>query len=195
MDLQSTDLLCRSPDLTAAVTPYEIEAGKNIRLTWANDMETSPYKDVNPNGPCVFWIAPIASKGVGKVWSKIHEYVNDRNEANSNWCTQSINQNGWYDFAIPSDIPTGKYILRSELIDITNAYVSNYDDFTMGPRFYPGCIVISVTKGGSGPLKNPVSILDVYKPYNKKAMFPKEMKSKDFVLPGPAPYTTGKVPA
>ncbi|KAJ2813386.1 hypothetical protein H4S07_000732 [Coemansia furcata] len=145
-------------------------------------------------GPCAFWIAPRNSTGVGKVWSKIYEYDNDGKDS-ATWCSESINAKGLFDIVIPSNIPSGEYILRSEIVDLTNAYVSNYDDFTMGPRVYSGCVVIDVTGGDDTPLKNPVSILDVYKPYNKTPMFLKNAKAAGFKLPGPAPYTTGKPPA
>ncbi|KAJ2834919.1 hypothetical protein FBU31_001719 [Coemansia sp. 'formosensis'] len=191
MDVQSTDLICRSPDMTAAVTPFSIDAGNDIRI-WFNDKKVSPYAGIPPVGPCSFWLAPVASNGVGKVWTKIHEYTNDGNEK-TNWCSAKIvNNGGYYQFTIPSEITPGTYILRTELIDILGASKTNYDDFTMGPRFHSNCLVVKITGKGTSPLKNPVSIMDVYKPYNKTPMLPTTMANSAFKLPGPPAYTTGK---
>ncbi|KAJ2111359.1 hypothetical protein IW146_005414 [Coemansia sp. RSA 922] len=62
----------------------------------------------------------------------------------------------------------------------------------MGAHFYSDCLVLDITGSGNATLKNPVSILDVYKPYYKKAMFPLGSKDNKFTLPGPAPYTKGE---
>ncbi|KAJ2728549.1 hypothetical protein IW152_005940, partial [Coemansia sp. BCRC 34962] len=173
--------------------PFEIEAGKNIRLTWASDPETWPFADVQPKGPCAFWLAPVSSKGVGKVWSKIYEYTNNGKDDDIKWCSDAIAANkGFYDILIPSGIAKGTYILRSEIIDIRDASVSNYNDFSMGPRFHSNCLLLEITGTGTTPLKSPVSILEVYKPYYKKPLLPKTVKNGEFKLPGPSPYPPAK---
>ncbi|KAJ2022758.1 hypothetical protein H4218_001936 [Coemansia sp. IMI 209128] len=192
-DVQSTDLICRSPDMTFAAKPFAIEAGKNIRVTWASDPKAWPLVDVLPKGPCTFWLAPVSSKGIGKVWSKIYEYTNNGKDGDeTKWCSDAITTKGYYDVLIPSEIAKGTYILRSEIIDIVDASVSNYDDYSMGPRFYPNCLLLDITGTETAPLKSPVSILDVYKPYYKKPLLPKTVKSSQFKLPSPAPYAPAK---
>ncbi|KAJ2755942.1 hypothetical protein GGI19_001236 [Coemansia pectinata] len=193
VDVQSTDLICRTHDMTYKAEPFAIEAGQDIRITWSKEKMTSPYTGIDPVGPCVFWLSPLEKKGVGKVWSKIHEYTNDGGEDAANWCSAKIvNSKNYYDFTIPGEIIPGKYLLRTEIIDIISAGKTNYDDFTMGPHFYSNCLVLDITGNGTAPLKNPVSIIDVYKPYYKKPFYVEGTKNNLFKLPGPAPYTTGK---
>ncbi|KAJ2058919.1 hypothetical protein GGI17_004747 [Coemansia sp. S146] len=178
--------------MAADVPAYGIAAGKTIRITWATE-DKGPYANIDPVGPCSFWLAPFTSKGIGKVWSKIHEYANDGTDDKTNWCSAQLATKGYFDFVIPSDIAPGKYILRSELINILGASVANYDDFTSGPEFYSNCQVLEVTGSGTAPLKNPVSILEAYKKYYKTPLFPKGTKNSKFAFPGPAPYTTGLI--
>ncbi|KAJ2039222.1 hypothetical protein H4S04_008168 [Coemansia sp. S16] len=193
VDVQSADIICRSPDMTFKAEPFTIEAGKEIHITWSDTKKTSPYSGNNPTGPCVFWLSPLEKKGVGKVWSKVHEYTNDGKASDSAWCTSKIaTDGGYYGFIIPEDIIPGKYLLRTEIIDLLEAYVSNYEDYAMGAHFYSDCLVLDITGSGNATLKNPVSIMDVYKPFYKKAMFPIGSNDSKFTLPGPAPYTTGK---
>ncbi|KAJ2872755.1 hypothetical protein GGH93_003766 [Coemansia aciculifera] len=193
VDVQSTDLICRTPDITAKVTPFVIEAGEDIRIIWSKEKKISPYSGNEPTGPCIFWLSPLEKKGVGKVWSKIHEYKNDGKASGSAWCSAKIASNGdFYEFNIPSDIIPGKYILRSEIIDLQESYVSNYKDYAMGAHIYSNCLVLDITGNGTAPLKNPVSILETYKPYYKMPMFPIGTDDSKFALPGPAPYTSGK---
>ncbi|KAJ2099347.1 hypothetical protein GGI09_002832 [Coemansia sp. S100] len=192
LDVQSTDLICRSPDMTAEVAPYSMAAGKTIRVTFATE-DKGPYANIDPVGPCSFWLAPLASKGVGKVWSKIHEYANDGKSEKSNWCSAELSKKGYFDFVIPADITPGKYILRSELINILAAGTTNYADFTSGPEFYSSCLVLDITGSGTAALKTPVSILEAYKSYYKTPLFPKGTKDNKFAFPGPAPYTTGLI--
>ncbi|KAJ2839719.1 hypothetical protein FBU31_000640 [Coemansia sp. 'formosensis'] len=99
-----------------------------------------------------------------------------------------VNNGGYYEFTIPSEIMPGTYILRTELIDILSASKTNYEDFTMGARFHSNCLVVKITGSGKSPLKNPVSIMDAYKPYYKKPMLPTTLATKDFKLPGPPAY-------
>ncbi|KAJ2825806.1 hypothetical protein FBU31_003603 [Coemansia sp. 'formosensis'] len=192
LDVQTTDLICRTPDMTSAITPFPIGAGETLRVTW-DVSSKSPYSGSDPVGPCVFWLAPYSSKGIGKVWTKIHHYMYDGDDKSANWCSAKLVDNGgYYDLVIPKDIVNGQYYLRSELIDITGARLtSNYLDSTAGPRFHVNCAVIDVTGGSGVPFKAPVSILDVYKPFYKKTVFPTAMVNSKLILPGPAPLTDG----
>ncbi|KAJ2415999.1 hypothetical protein GGI10_001296 [Coemansia sp. RSA 2530] len=190
VDTQSTDLICRSPDMTFQAMPFRIDAGDFARVTWKSDPDTYPYHNVEPKGPCTFWLAPASSKGKGKVWSKIHQYINNgKDGVETKWCTDIITANkGFYDVPIPTGLAKGTYILRSEIIDIRDASVSNYDDFSMGPRFHPNCLLIDVYSIGDDPLKSSESILEVYKPYYKSPMLPETTSYSQLKLPGLSLY-------
>ncbi|KAJ1918119.1 hypothetical protein GGI09_004541 [Coemansia sp. S100] len=188
IDVQSTDLICRTSSMSAKVKPLVVEAGTNIGLVW-DTKNTSPYTDAHPHGPCTFWLAPYASKGTGQVWSKFQEFKFEGDNDSAKWCTDKILDKGYYVLNIPAYIGKGKYYLRTEIIDITDAQKTNYEDFTAGPRFHSNCMVLEVTSNSTAPLKNPVNILEAYKKYYKTPLFPKGTANSNFTLPGPAPYS------
>ncbi|KAJ2688765.1 hypothetical protein IWW39_001980 [Coemansia spiralis] len=195
IDVQSFDLVCRTPDMNAAVKkPLSVAAGGKVRLTWDAEAK-SPYSGSNPYGPCSFWLAPVSSKGKGKVWSKIHEFTFSEGGGAAHWCSTSIVANTYYDVDIPAEIAPGKYYLRSEVIDIDGTRdKSHYLDFTAGARFHVNCAVLDITGMGAAPLKSPISIMESYRPYYKSVLFPSTKKNSEFKMPGGAsPYAKAAV--
>ncbi|KAJ2736742.1 hypothetical protein IW152_000496 [Coemansia sp. BCRC 34962] len=189
IDVQSFDLVCRTPDMSVPVTAFPIAAGSTVRVVW--NVETkSPYSTINPYGPCSFWLAPYSSGGKGKVWSKIHENTYKGDDTKADWCTVFIQEYGYYDVKIPAGIAPGKYYLRSEVIDLDGARGNTpYQDFTAGARFHVNCNVLEITGSGTASLKSPVSIMEAYKPYYKTVFFPTTMKNSQFKMPGgKSPY-------
>ncbi|KAJ2580753.1 hypothetical protein GGH95_002421 [Coemansia sp. RSA 1836] len=190
VDVQSTDLICRSSDLTFKGEPYKVNAGGHLYLNW-DTKSVSGATGKAPVGPCSFWLAKQSTKGVGAVWSKIDQYtIGDKKE----WCSAHIiNGSGTYDLTLPSDIAPGVYILRSELIDVSDAADSNYDDFTSGARYHSSCVVLDIASKGTSELKNPVDIIKAYKKYYKAPLMPKTVEPSKFVYPGPALDAPAKV--
>ncbi|KAJ2641178.1 hypothetical protein GGF44_002238 [Coemansia sp. RSA 1694] len=192
MDVQSTDLICRSPDMTDKRVPFSVAAGDTIRLTWDMDNDAAIVERKALLGPCSFWLAKLSSKGLGASWTKIHQQTYDADKTTTEWCTNEIlragsdKKAGTYDLVIPKGIEKGLYLLRSEIIDLTGAAVSNYDDYTMGARYYPNCLVLDITGDGSSPLKNPVDILNEYKKYYKTPLMTGGLDLTKFKYPGPA---------
>ncbi|KAJ2736743.1 hypothetical protein IW152_000497 [Coemansia sp. BCRC 34962] len=191
IDVQSFDLVCRTPDMNATAAFFPIADGSTLRVTW--DVETpSPYSNLTPNGPCSFWLAPYSSKGKGKVWSKIHQFTYKGNDDACKWCSSFIKDKGYYDVPLPKGIAPGKYYFRAEVIDHNGARdKSNYLDFTAGAHYYVDCNLIEITGTGTDSLKSPISIMDAYKKYYKTPLFPSTMKNTEFVMPGDdAPFRT-----
>ncbi|KAJ2493126.1 hypothetical protein IWW37_000776 [Coemansia sp. RSA 2050] len=190
IDVQSFDLVCRTPDMDTPVrSAFSITAGSTIRVNW--DTKTaSPYSTIMPYGPCSYWLAPYASKGKGKVWSKIHENTYKGDDTKADWCTVTIQEKGYYDVKIPEGLAPGKYYLRSEVIDLDGARGNTpYQDFTAGARFHVNCAVLDITGTGTALLKSPISIMEAYKPYYKTTFFPTTMKNSQFKMPGgKSPY-------
>ncbi|KAJ2334330.1 hypothetical protein GGI00_001904 [Coemansia sp. RSA 2681] len=89
------------------------------------------------------------------------------------------------------NIAAGQYYLRSEIIDIEDAYESNYNDFTMGPRFHSNCFLLDITGEGKASLNNTVDIMEAYKPYYKKLLRPLKIVNSKFKTPGPVAETKG----
>ncbi|KAJ2746861.1 hypothetical protein GGI20_001014 [Coemansia sp. BCRC 34301] len=195
VDVQSTDLICRSPDMADDRKPFSIGAGETIRLTWAIGGNAT-FTEEPIKGPCSFWLAKQSFKGIGPNWSKIQEYTNNgKTGEDAKWCTDEIlttydgkKKAGTFDVQIPEDIEPGLYILRSEIIDILHAEVTNYDDYTMGARYYPNCLVLDITGEGTTPLKGTADIMKEYKKYYKTPLL--ASPSAKFVYPGPKALTT-----
>ncbi|KAJ1672112.1 hypothetical protein GGF38_000293 [Coemansia sp. RSA 25] len=195
VDVQSTDLICRSADLTAAVTPFKVAAGSIITVRWDLTMK-SPFSNQAIVGPCSFWLAKQSSKGTGPNWSKINEHLYEGDDSSAEWCSARIGKkDGYYEFTLPKDIAAGIYYFRSEIIDIGDANISNYDDFTMGPRFHSNCFLIEITGDGKESLKNTVDIMEVYKPFYKKLLRADTIVNSKFKYPGPVAQTKGPAKA
>lgn len=66
------------------------------------------------------------------------------------WANQIAVDNGnQYTVRIPSDIRSGTYILRTELIALHGNMANLNTTSLAGPQFYPYCINIDVINGGS----------------------------------------------
>ncbi|KAJ2741510.1 hypothetical protein GGI20_005137, partial [Coemansia sp. BCRC 34301] len=189
IDFQSTDLICRSPDLTASgVKPFKIAGGGTISLRWNTKLEPG-LGEFEIAGPCSYWMAKASSKGTGPNWSKINAYYNTVDGDKPDWCSNKLKRagdNAYYEFQLPK-LVKGIYYLRAEIIDLSEASPTNYDDYTMGPRSYASCMMVEITGDGTETLKNLVDIMDTYKPYYKdKLLLGGSVKLKDFTYPGPA---------
>ncbi|KAI9567887.1 glycoside hydrolase family 61 protein [Boletus coccyginus] len=75
-------------------------------------------------------------------WFKISELGTKSDD--STWYQADITQGSPATVTIPSNIQSGNYLLRSELISLQNAMSQG------GAEFYPGCIQLSIGGSGSG---------------------------------------------
>ncbi|KAJ2741511.1 hypothetical protein GGI20_005138 [Coemansia sp. BCRC 34301] len=188
VDFQSTDLICRSPDLADPnVEPFKIAGGETITLRWDTKMKPGIGSSAI-SGPCSFWLAKASSKGTGPNWSKLNEFTYDGDAGKPDWCSYKLNRagdNAYYEFKLP-ELVKGVYYLRAEIIDLNDAGKTNYDDFTMGSRSYASCLMIEITGDGTETLKKLVDIMDAYKPYYKsKVLLGGNIGNAKFVYPGP----------
>ncbi|KAG8984141.1 hypothetical protein FRB90_005541 [Tulasnella sp. 427] len=89
-----------------------------------------------PNGCASF-------KGdTGNVWIKIAEDGYNPNRSIP-WAEENIHSVGTYTFTIPASLANGEYLLRHEILGLHVASQVN------GAQFYPTCIQIKLTGGGS----------------------------------------------
>lgn len=87
-------------------------------------------------GSCAVYLkqvdSAVADPGYGDGWFKIWESGYD--EANEEWCTTKlINNGGYLSIQLPEDLAGGYYLARTELLALHNAYDLN------NPQFYLGC--------------------------------------------------------
>ncbi|KAK0717326.1 glycosyl hydrolase family 61-domain-containing protein [Lasiosphaeria miniovina] len=103
-----------------------------------------------------------------------------------NWGTRDLNACcGKMDVKIPSDIPSGDYLLRAEALALHTAGSSG------GAQFYVSCYQISVKGGGSatpGPL---VKFPGAYSARDPGIMINIHSAVANYIAPGPAVYGGG----
>ncbi|KAJ2744056.1 hypothetical protein GGI20_003277 [Coemansia sp. BCRC 34301] len=163
-DFKSKAFTCRTNGLNFPdIVSYKATGGEMFIVTW--DKDTTEALASNGKGkitgPCNYWLASTAQGTDNLKWFRIGE--RGYTEADG-WCTDFIRKNGRDTVSMPDDLPSGDYLFRAEVIDLTFAGKTNADDITMGPQFYPDCIKYTVTGGKDTkiPTDGLVSLADAY---------------------------------
>ncbi|KAJ1879418.1 hypothetical protein LPJ57_002847 [Coemansia sp. RSA 486] len=190
LDMSSKDLRCRSNDYdNDKTTQFNVQAGSVISLWWEKDSKSlvsTTNTAIAPLGPCTVYMAGYESSGEGPQWFNVYKngYVR------GNWCSQTINNKngGRLDVRIPFDIIEGMYLLRAEIIDLTNSGKSNWEDYTQGPAFFVNCVKVFVYSDGavvpSGDYIPGIYTMDDPSFYGNFT----ESPSEEYVVPGPSEY-------
>ncbi|KAL2022538.1 hypothetical protein VTK56DRAFT_5145 [Thermocarpiscus australiensis] len=101
------------------------------------------------------------------------------------WGTKDLNQCcGKMNVKIPSDLPSGDYLLRAEVIALHVA------GSTGGAQFYMTCYQLTVTGGGSAS-PSTVSFPGAYKASDPGILVNIHAPMSTYVAPGPAVYSGG----
>ncbi|KAI0129665.1 glycoside hydrolase family 61 protein [Xylariales sp. AK1849] len=164
-DVTSTDIICQKAGSTSA-TVITVPAGATVGA-WFQHVLGGPQFSGDPDnpiakshkGPITAWLAKVdnaatASK-TGLKWFKIWE--DTFNTGTKLWGVDNmISQNGWVNFAMPSCIAAGQYLMRVELLALHSA--SN----SMGAQFYMSCAQIAVTGSGTFSPSSTVSFPGAY---------------------------------
>jgi len=186
--LTSNDMTCgwlpaasRSANRKCAVNP-----GSTIVLQWHYEMGLASDTfiiDPSHKGPCIVYMAK-SDTGAGNVWFKIFE--DGYNQATKQWCVDKLRANGGkFTVNIPTDISSGNYLFRAELIALHEG------DQLYGAQPYVGCAELTV--GGSGT-SNPsgVAIPGVYSANDAGIHFDIYTgRNPAYPIPGPALYVSG----
>ncbi|KXS20077.1 carbohydrate-binding module family 1 protein [Gonapodya prolifera JEL478] len=143
-DLNSSDMQCGPGPTTAAEDVCVIGAGEIIDLAWGhNGADTADGVDPSHMGPCEIYMqktsgphAAPTKDGWFKVWEET--WTSQRG-----WCFPSINgaAKGHIQIPLPAGLPSGYYVLRSEMLALHGAGSPG------GAQFYIGCLDIQVTGG------------------------------------------------
>jgi len=174
-------------------------AGANITLNW------TPLVNMH-SGPIVNYLAYLPSKDTKatdlkffKIWERGFDQKQDK------WANQIANDAGsTFTIQLPSDIKSGTYVLRTELIALHGNMPNLENGNLAGPQFYPYCFNVDVVGSGT-VVPEGVQFPGAYKPtdygiafkpfqsYDPKATGGNEQNSK-YAIPGP-PLYAGKFDA
>ncbi|KAJ2062698.1 hypothetical protein GGI17_002205 [Coemansia sp. S146] len=182
-DLNDPLLLCRSPGMDPKLTEImPVVAGSELVVEWHHFNTTESDNVISPShrGPCLVYMAPLESNGLGNSWFKIYEQ--GFNIERDMWCTDIIRENhGKLTVKIPTQINNGEYLLRTEIIALHNAKTEGE------AQFYPNCAQISVTGATSGnPELYPIS--GIYNSTEPGVLFNKHKGGATYIIPGPPVY-------
>ncbi|KAJ1861300.1 hypothetical protein LPJ73_001056 [Coemansia sp. RSA 2703] len=190
----STDMTCGvGASSTSASQNCPAEAGSTVTVEWHHDNDSASDDIIDPShlGPCMVYMAPLSSNGVGDVWFKIFE---DGYDASSKqWCVNKLIANkGKLDITLPADIKAGDYLLRTEVIALHEADTDYAQNSARGAQFYVNCAQLSVTGSGSA-VPNGVAIPGIYKSNTPGVLFNLYSSYTSYPIPGPAVYVAGSV--
>lgn len=163
-----------------------IAAGSTIGLQWHHN-SNGPSDDIldpTHKGPVIVYLAK-SETGKGAVWFKIYE----DGYTSGSWATDRlIGNRGLVSITIPSDIASGNYLLRGEILALHNAY--NVD----GIQPYVGCIELTISGSGTA---NPggVSFPGAYSASGTGMIFDLYKAFSSYPIPGPALYSPSSVPS
>ena len=154
LDINSPDFVCRQEGASSG-NYGSIAAGGQVDFYWTSaDLVRNPNGwDASHRGPVFTYIAPCNGdcSSVDKTalrWTKIAEAGLVSGPANTEgvWATDVLRQNGGtHSATIPASLAPGKYVVRSELIALHRAHLSE-------PEFYAQCGNIEVAGSGTDDL-------------------------------------------
>ncbi|KAJ2081540.1 hypothetical protein H4R24_002269 [Coemansia sp. RSA 988] len=183
-NLESPDLRCRTKAIsTASVQKCPVSAGGTLSVEWHHINNSVNVNVMSPShvGPCIIYMAPLDSNGEGEVWFKIFEEGYD--ESAKKWCTNKvIDNNGRLEIPMPSDIPNGDYLVRTELLALHQAKSEG------GAQFYPNCVVVTIDGGKDNPLPRRYAIPGIYNPKDPGILYDRSSDPTKYVIPGPIMY-------
>ncbi|KAJ2138778.1 hypothetical protein IW136_003026, partial [Coemansia sp. RSA 678] len=191
-DVTSTDITCGVGGVSkTASETCPVKAGSTITVEWHhdNDSASDDIIDITHLGPCMVYMAPLESNGSGNVWFKIFEDGYDA--ATSTWCVNKIRNNGGkLDVALPADIKSGDYLVRTEIIALHESDTDYAVNPARGSQFYVNCAQVSVTNGGSAEPQG-YAIPGIYKSTTPGVIFNLYSSYSSYPIPGPAVYVSG----
>ncbi|KAI0012616.1 glycosyl hydrolase family 61-domain-containing protein [Xylariaceae sp. FL0662B] len=171
----TADINCHINAEPGALTA-SVKAGGTVDFEWT----TWPHGI----GPVLTYVASCGDdcSTVDKTaleWIKIDEAGYDT--TTSTWASQTLIDNGSkWTTNVPSDLPSGNYVFRHEIIALHSAGETN------GAQNYPQCMNIAVTGGGSGALPEGTLGTELYSAEDPGIHFNPYTTITSYTIPGPA---------
>ncbi|PGH12483.1 hypothetical protein AJ79_04227 [Helicocarpus griseus UAMH5409] len=124
-------------------------AGDEIMVEWYHNSRGDDIIASSHKGPIQAFIAPYTDgNGASATWTKIASQGYD--SSRDKWAVDDLIANGGkLPFNLPSNLAPGKYLLRHEIIGLHEADATYDVNPIRGAQFYPSCIQLEVTGGGS----------------------------------------------
>ncbi|KAK6544418.1 hypothetical protein TWF694_001113 [Orbilia ellipsospora] len=135
LDVTSPDIACNvNGESGVGVAVIPANAGDTIQVQW--DVSTHPGPITHElQGP----VADVTKSTGSGTWFKIQEldYVNGQ------WANEVMEANsGLFSFKLPANLPSGQYLLRSEMEALHASQTIN------GTQWYIGCMQLAITGPG-----------------------------------------------
>ncbi|KAI1759580.1 lytic polysaccharide monooxygenase [Hypoxylon sp. FL1150] len=138
-NVKSNDITCNvnGDKVPSGVETIPAKGGDSITVAWDVSSHPSPITH--------FLYGPVddasEASGVGAGWFKIDE----RDYVDGHWANEIVsNAGGNYTFKLPTNLKSGDYLLRSEMLALHGAQTVG------GAQFYIGCMQLKITgKGGN----------------------------------------------
>ncbi|KAH6675255.1 glycosyl hydrolase family 61-domain-containing protein [Plectosphaerella plurivora] len=146
-DLASPNLACNVNGGKAVPSFVSAAAGDKLSFEWFHDNRNDDIIDKSHKGPVITYIAPYTTgDGTGAIWTKIAEDGYD----GTSWAVDKLIANkGLADFTLPESLAAGQYLIRQEIIAHHESDASFAANPARGAQFYPSCVQVEVTGGGS----------------------------------------------
>ncbi|KAJ2342022.1 hypothetical protein GGH92_005556 [Coemansia sp. RSA 2673] len=198
LDVNSPDMVCRTPDMSYQPTPFQIYSDDTLFLQF--DMDTNPAiisddkKGQHIWGPCIVYMAEASATSSALKWFKVFEYAGDKDR----WCSESIALDGTVlQVPMKKNLKTGYYIVRTEIIGLNMADGLSSNGNNMGAQFYPSCGLIAFTNvhNRTKVPETTVSIPGVYKATDPSLLLKAGIfntKAVSYTIPGPAEFDPPK---
>lgn len=158
-NVTSPDMACGVNGETGVSRISSANAGSTLTFEWRDwpDGSQPGSIDISHKGPCAAYMKKVdnsaaSNNAAGAGWFKIMEDGYDSTAGK--WCTEKLIPNdGHLAATIPSDLASGYYLVRPELLALHQA-----DKTPPDPQFYVGCAQIFLNSTGSAIPPNTVSI-------------------------------------
>ncbi|KAF8879199.1 glycoside hydrolase family 61 protein [Gymnopilus junonius] len=174
-DVTSPEFTCYDTSIVSSPSTASVAAGSTIGF----QAYGNPSSLYHPGVVNVYMAKATGdvsefTGGSGAVWFKVYEItaVTDGGESIS-FPAENLPS---VSFTIPTELPSGQYLVRMEALAIHSA------SYYGGAQFYVGCAQVEVTGGGSGTPGPLVAIPGVYTGYEPGILV-------DIYYPIPANYT------
>ncbi|KAJ3126453.1 hypothetical protein HK098_007505 [Nowakowskiella sp. JEL0407] len=168
-DVSSQDIKCNVGN-PQAVTPRDVAPGQDLFFSYRHDVPNDDIMASSHLGPCMVYAAryPAESDWI-KLW---HEGL-----TNGQWCTTKMIANKGFGITLPSNMPSGRWVLRIEVLALHSAYASG------GAQFYMRCMDINVSGSNSGSPSPTIKFPGGYKSNDPGILF------NLYTTPPPSSYT------
>ncbi|KAK2757683.1 hypothetical protein FQN54_004652 [Arachnomyces sp. PD_36] len=148
-DVSLPDIACNVNGGSPVSQFVSAAAGDEIQVEWYHDSRGDDIIASSHKGPVQAYITEYTdSDGSGSDWTKIASEGYD--SGSDIWAVDNlISSGGKATVTIPSSLAAGKYLLRHEIIGLHEGDAVYSENPIRGTQFYPACIQLEVTEGGS----------------------------------------------